>query len=237
VDQVPSTDGDPGHEGAVMTFKLKNDDDYTPPNTWEAFRDLPYTQKVVAARYFMRQAAMRLHAFGFPHTDLVNLFNAMPEWITNQWHVYKQEQHELDKPWVCNECGHIAKKREFFKEDTRQMRMFADGAVQLAVCPVCGMTNAEKCNETNKFGFGPRELNEKQIARVEKKKEALCICDGHECPVCANEPALMQSGCVGTINDHKCLTCKTIFCEVCHRVKQAKFPAAYRVMGKCECGE
>jgi hypothetical protein len=232
-------------------FRLKNvTHGYKPPKTWEEFKALDRPARIIAARHFVRQAAIRLQTFGLCPDDIINAFDAIPEWISHQLHAYKREQAELRKVWVCNACGHKAQKHEFFKERD-QMTFLVEKT--MAVCPnkKCGMTNAEEYvppppEEEQMPGVEPAPLGEvKKLPSkpplekpefsfigvdVPAQPEEPCDdCEGHRCPVCDG------MGEDGFFKNHRCDRCGTELCVVCHGIKKAQLSRAYDEIRRCRC--
>jgi hypothetical protein len=132
----------------IPPFKLKNvtTPGYKPPATWEEFRDLDRPERIIAARFFLREAAIRLHDFGLRPDEIINAFNGAPEWISRQLHGYRRELKELRKDWVCRieECKYVGEKHEFFAH-MDQLNLLEE--VPMARCPECGLCDAEELVE------------------------------------------------------------------------------------------
>jgi hypothetical protein len=247
----------------MFEFKLKNvmSPGYKPPATWEEFKALERPARILAARYFIRQAAIRLQAFGLRPDDIVGVFDAVPEWISHQLHEYKREQAELRKTWLCNKCGYKAPKSEFFKDHDQLTFLIED---RMAICPECGRTDAEHVAYAElREDQGPpqRQASPSQVIQVSKEqaldlvqraaaaqlpdlctagpvepgdgKASSCDCEGQPCPVCQG---ILKEQNPPLIKDHHCSRCQTYFCTECHGVSSAQLVRAYGEVGRCKCG-
>lgn len=224
----------------MSEFKLTHEEPgYEPPKTWEACAALDRPGRIKAARYFLRQAAVRLHEAAELHVDdVVMLFDAVPAWVSNQRHAWKRAQHEARQAWRCNACTFIAKKEEFFVGGRQQ---------QHAICPECGKTDAEEISTPTTpgrredgplTGVKPADLAavcdsfEDELGRRAAAAHLpdLCACDGQPCPVCES---LGRKNII--IVNHSCIVCETLFCPKCHGIVTAGSSAAFDSCGRCKC--
>ncbi len=199
----------------MTKFKLTYEPDYDPPETWEEVKALERPAKIRAARVFLRKAAVKLcDDAGLHPDDIVMLFNAVPEWINHQRHVWKRSQ---EKPWAwrCNECGHQGHKMEFFQKGKEH-----------AVCPECFRMNAQEMVGV----LMPPPAEEDSQAEPGDVKASFCATDGHPCPVCE---ALGRKDII--IESHSCIVCETLYCPTCHGIVTAGSSRAFDSCARCKC--
>lgn len=216
-----------------MKFRLKNDESYKPPGTWDEVAALEHHLKVRACRYFMREAAIRLHEVaGMRLDDIISAFDSMPVWISSQLHAWKREQASKKNAWRCNNCHYIGRGRNFFTvKDQKQ-----------AKCPECGRIDASKIEVGIRVIRAVDDGVETRVASQESSGEGKTsfsvgkplnqCCDGHPCPICQGQGEKN----VPLIEDHHCSRCQTTFCSTCHGVKLAQLSRAYGDVGRCRCG-
>jgi len=246
----------PYYETLMTEFRLKNvtSPGYKPPSTWEEVAELERPQRIVAARYFLRAAAIRLHQDADLHPDDIKmLFDAVPEWIDHQQHAHRHELAELRKTWVClaEGCGYRGPRHEFFKE---QDQLTLLNEAPMAVCPKCGQCDAMevqhlplakmwgksnvakdcihsyerdglRCDRCGRLRPGTKSFQSDGSVGKEP-----CNCEGQKCPVCQG------MGEDAVIENHRCRHCGTVFCERCHGIKEAQMARAYDDVKRCRCG-
>lgn len=217
----------------IPEFKLKNviAPDYKPPATWEEFRDLERPARIIAARYFLRQAAIRLHDFGLRPDEISNAFDGVPPWVSHQLHEHKRELQELRKDWVCldEDCGYRGLKHEFFEN-------LLDGA-PMARCPECGLCNCEEYLEPPppEAGVEPAPLGE--VRELDQEIEPAFSFAGVDVPAQPGScPVCFGMGEEGSIKDNHCERCNTDFCPDCLGIERAQLSRAYDAVQRCKCG-